>query len=255
MFWNTSLLNEFTVQAKDGHIGTVTDALFDDQTMIVRWFVLDTGTFLPGRKVLLPPSATTPDEDRRALKVDMTKADIEDSPGIESDEPVSRRHEERLHDYYGWSYYWANASYAPAAAGMAAPAMVPAAPSHSPAPEPAPERERDHGDPHLRSANEVTGYYIHATDGEIGHVEDLLLDPENWVLRYIEVDTRNWWPGRMVLVSPHAVTGIDYAEGVVHLDLTRDAIKNGPEYDPSQTIDRNYEDAYYGYYGYPAYWI
>lgn len=253
MYWNTSLLDEFAIDATDGTIGTITDCLFDDRTMGVRWFVVDTGTFLPGRKVLLPPNATTPDEGRRTLRVDMTRAEIEDSPSLDADAPVSQQHEARLHDY-GWSPYWATASYAPVAAGMAAPAIAPVAPPPNPRTTESLEREHDRGDPHLRSAKEVTGYYIVAKDGEIGHVEDFLLDPETWVLRYLEVDTRNWWPGRKTLVSPHAIKGIDYVEEVVHLDLTRDEIRNAPEYDPSKTIDRSYEDAYYGYYGYPAYW-
>jgi len=62
--------------------------------------------------------------------------------------------------------------------------------------------ERESTDSHLRSTDAVTGYYIEASDGEIGYVEGFLLDDESWAIRYIEVATRNWWPGRKVLVSP-----------------------------------------------------
>jgi hypothetical protein len=256
MLWNTSLLDEFTIEATDGRIGSISDCLFDDTTMTVRWFVVDTGNFLPGRKVLLPPTATTPDEDHRVLRVDMTMDEVRDSPELDADAPVSRQHEQTLHDHHGWEPYWVANPYAPGATGLAVPVMAPPVPLDSPRDATDSDLARDHdrGDPHLRSANEVTGYYIKASDGDIGHVEDLLLDPETWELRYIEVDTKNWWPGKMVLVSPRAISGIHYADGTVSLDLTRDQIKGAPEYDPKQTIDRNYEEAYYGYYGYPAYW-
>ena len=63
------------------------------------------------------------------------------------------------------------------------------------------ERE-EANDVHLRSANKVTGYRIGATDGDIGHVEDFIIDDETWEIRYMVVDTQNWWPGKKVLVAP-----------------------------------------------------
>lgn len=260
MLWNASLLDEFTIAATDGTIGRISDCLFDDETMAVRWFVLDTGKLFPGRKVLIPPGVTQPDTDRRVLRIDMTIADIEDSPDLDADAPVSRQHEQRLHDYHRWEPYWLGGPYAPGAAAMAIPVIGAVPPQHRPdVPQdalqdgPGSGRRRE-GDPHLRSAREVTGYYIHATDGDLGHVEDLLIDPGDWLVRYFEVDTRNWWPGKKVLISTHAVTGIDHIGETVALNLTRDQIRGAPEYDPAQTIDRAFEQSYYGYYGYPAYW-
>ena len=61
-------------------------------------------------------------------------------------------------------------------------------------------KERD--DPHLRSSRAVTGYHIQATDGDLGHVEDFIVDDHSWTIRYMVLDTTNWWPGKKVLVAP-----------------------------------------------------
>jgi hypothetical protein len=96
-------------------------------------------------------------------------------------------------------------------------------------------------DQHLRSTQAVTGYYIGANDGKIGHGEDFIVDDEIWSIRYIVVDTRNWWPGQKVLVSPQWIEKVSWADSMVYVGLTRGAIKNAPEYDASSPIDRDYE--------------
>ena len=68
------------------------------------------------------------------------------------------------------------------------------------------DSRRNDDDPHLRSIEAVTGYHIHASDGEIGHVEDFLIEDADWSIRYLVVDTKNWWPGKKVLISPRSVT-------------------------------------------------
>jgi hypothetical protein len=85
-------------------------------------------------------------------------------------------------------------------------------------------------------------------------VEDFVVDDETWTLRYIAVDTRNWLPGRKVLVSPQWATQVDWAERKLWIDLTTDNIKNSPEYDPTAPINRGYERTLYNYYGRPVYW-
>ena len=107
---------------------------------------------------------------------------------------------------------------------------------------------------HLRSIKEVTGYHIQASDGEIGHVEDFVVDDKIWALRYIVVDTRNWLPSRKVLVSPQWAATVDWAEQKLWVDLSTDNIKNSPEYDPAAPINRGYERTLYDYYGRPVYW-
>jgi len=105
------------------------------------------------------------------------------------------------------------------------------------------------GDPHLRSIAAITGYQIHASDGVIGHVEDFLVDDGGWNIRYIKVDTRNWWPGERVLISPYSVREIDWAGRLVHISVNRQRVKDSPPYDPCITIDGAYEEKFLTYYG------
>ena len=110
-------------------------------------------------------------------------------------------------------------------------------------------------DSHLRSSEAVTGYHIEAADGEIGHVDGFLVDDEAWAIRYIEVATRNWWPGKKVLVSPAWIERVSWTASKVYVGLTREAIKNAPEYAESMPITREYENRLYFHYGRPPYWL
>ncbi|QFI69935.1 PRC-barrel domain-containing protein [Sinorhizobium alkalisoli] len=250
MLWSASDMKGCGIDATDGSIGTIGDLLFNDQNWTVRWFVVETGLVFTGRKVLLPPSAIlSSDSIGRLLSVNVTKQQVKDSPEIDVDAPVSRQQESSVYDHYGWHPYWGPHTYF--APGARAPVV--------PAPTPEYEEEqaadvRGEGDPHLRSANEVTGYYVNATDGDIGHVEDLVVDTDAWAIRYIAVDTVNWWPGKKVLISPASLTDVIWATQTVDINLTRDQIRNAPEYLPGESIDRAYETRYHDYYGYPYYW-
>lgn len=110
------------------------------------------------------------------------------------------------------------------------------------------------GDGHLRSVETVTGYYVEATDDNIGHIEDFVIDETDWAVRYLIIDTKNWWPGKMVLISPDWLRDIAWSDGQVHVDVTRDKVKSSPEFDPSMTIDRKYEESIHAHYGYAPYW-
>ena len=242
------------IRATDGTIGTADDFYFDDAQWYARYVVVDTGGWLSGRKVLITPHAVGAyDAARRELPVSLTRAQVENSPDIETDKPVSRQCEARLHDYYGWAPYWAT----PLADG-AGPVYPgdPVASSVSPAAvaEARSRIEKEPGDPHLRSALEVVGHYIHATDDEIGHVEDFLIDDANWAIRYMVVDTRNWLPGKKVLVSPQWIESVHWFGRSVRVDLTRAQIENSPEYHPSRQIERGYEDRLFSHYGRAPYW-
>ena len=124
-----------------------------------------------------------------------------------------------------------------------------------PAPnQPPPSPLRREGDPSLRGTSEVTGYHVHARDGDIGHVADFLIDSDNWAIRYLVIDTRNWWPGKKVLVAPHWVTDISWSERTVRFDVTRERIKASPDYDPA-AFDRGYEERLHAHYDVPTYWL
>jgi sporulation protein YlmC with PRC-barrel domain len=236
----------YTILATDGEVGSVEDFYFDDQYWTVRYLVVDTGGWLSGRRVLLTPLAVErPDWGTGTLPVALTKDQVENSPDIDLDKPVSRQREVGLHDHYGWAYYWAD---------LSTPATAVTTPPPPAMAEERAETEREKGDPHLRSVDEVTGYDIQARDGEIGHVEDFIADDETWIMRYLVVDTRDWLPGKKVLVAPAWVRMVNWADADVHVDLLRETIKNSPEYDPAAPVNRAYEERLYDYYGRPRYW-
>lgn len=238
-------LRDYHIQASDGNIGRVKDFLFDSDRWLVCYAVVDTSEWLPGRKVLLIPGVLgTPSTEGEVLPVDLTRAQVRHSPDIDTDKPVSRRNELDLFEYYGWSPYWGAGR-----GGFTTPVVRPGEPGQQEAAGVA-----SPGNPYLRSMREVDGYAIEATDGNIGHVEDFIIDDEQWVVRYLVVHTRNWRPGKRVLVSPAWVDAITWHDRVVRAGLSRDEIKNSPPYDPNQPVNRQYEIRLYDYYGRPRYW-
>lgn len=248
MLRSTKELTGYVLQATDGDIGRCKDFLFDDELWTVRYMVADTGKWLPGNRVLISPiSLGEPDWKSKHFPVMLTKDQVKGAPPLTEDEPVSRQHEATLFQYYGYPYYWAgSALWGPAATPAQLRGRVEEA--HHPTP---PEAE---GDPHLRSVDEVTGYHIVASDGEIGHVEEFIVEDDTWAIRYLVVDTRNWLPGRKVLLSPHWVEELDWADETAAVGMSRDQVKASPEYDHRQPINRDYETRLYDFYGRPVYW-
>jgi hypothetical protein len=247
----------FTVRAKDDDVGEVHDLYFDDESWAVRYFAIDTGSWLFGRRILLFPTALEPPRwEEQVLPVALTREQVENSPDINLDKPVSRQQLVELHEYYGWPAYWAGSPLL----GTATVGVYPTVLAGAEAVEEEVQSEdglteKYRGDPNLRSTREVIGYHIQAQDGEIGHVEDFFISEEDWVIRYIFVDTRNWLPGRKVLVSPSWIEEIKWGPAKVYVDLSREQVKHSPEYDPSASISREYETDLHRYYGRPGYWI
>jgi len=241
-------LNGYVLKATDDEIGRCKDFLFDDEEWTVRYMVADTGKWLPGRKVLISPiSLGEPDWTSRVFPITLNKEQVENAPSLSEDAPVSRQYEARWFKYYRYPYYWGGD-------GLWGPGVEPAGLAAGERGFAETVEEEDLGDSHLRSVDEVAGYHIQATDGEIGHVEDFILDDLNWTLRYVVVDTRNWLPGRKVLVAPVWVDSVDWAKEKAIVDLTREDVKNSPEYDPAAPVNREYEARLYDFYGRPKYW-
>jgi len=248
-------LDGFTIGATDGDIGTVTDGYFDDLSYTVRYIVVDTGGWLAERKVLLSPIALRKmDWERKRITAALTKAQVEKSPNIDTDKPVSRQHETAYYGYYGYNPYWAG-DYLWGASPYPSLGSGPGLNTADLASERRwnwAAKERD--DPHLRSLHAVTGYYIQATDGDIGHVADFFVDDQSWAIRYMLVDTTNWWAGKKVLVAPSWIGRVDWLESKVHVTVTRAQIKTSPEYDPTRPVERPYETRLYDHYKVPRYW-
>ena len=252
MLTNATNLRGLVIHATDGDIGTVDHFYFDDDTWAIRYLTVETGGWLQGRRVLISPmSLIRADWQGKRLDVELTKTQVENSPNINTHKPVSRQHETAYLGYYGYPNYWEG----PFMWGQVSYPMG-LTTSLGGSKRALEDRIRKEStDSHLRSSEAVTGYHIEAADGEIGHVDGFVVDDEAWAIRYIEVGTRNWWPGKKVLISPSWIERVSWADSKVYVGLSLDAIKSGPEFVESALITRAYEDRLYLHYGRPPYWV
>lgn len=248
MLWNSSAINGSALAASDGKIGTISDFLFDDTNWLVRWLVVDTGNWLSGRKVLLPSSALAHlDAGKKECSIKLTMQQIKDCPDIDTERPVSRQMETSVYDHYGYNPY--SISGYGYFGGFGFQGAMPVSQGSGGREEEIAEAQRNCDDVHLRSVAAVTGYHIHASDGEIGHVEDFIIDDADWSIRYLVVDTKNWWPGKRVVISPRSVLGIGSPDRLVNINVDRQRVKGGQPYDASVTIDGAFEENFRTYYG------
>ena len=264
MLRNTNDLQGYAIGATDGLIGHLKDFYFDDEKWVIRYLIVDTGTWLSSRQVLISPMAIgTPNWSDEVLPASMTKEQIRSSPDIDTNKPVSRQHEIEYSSYYTYPYYWGGSGLW---GGEMGPNMImpgyegqragphPVRTPEEMAQEQARSLAREGLDTHLRSCKAVMGYHIHASDGDIGHVQSLLIDQETWAVRYLVVDTSNWWLGHKVLIVPQWVQNIDWSDSKVSVNLSRQAVQDAPIYDPSVALGRQSEDDYFKHYGRANYW-
>lgn len=239
-------LEHYMVCAVDGKVGKVVNFLFDDQRWIVRYMVVDTGGFLNRHEVIISPISFSEVEwPTQIFHLTLTKEKVENSPTVDTQRPVSRQHEEDFNNYYAYPHYWTY----PDVLGAGAALGLQAAEGWS-----KPPRSRKLGDTHLRSAKEVQGYNIQATDDSIGHIDDFIVEDDDWEIRYLVIDTSNWWLGKKVLVAPGWANRISWEERSVHVGMSRQAVKDSPEWDPVTIINREYEAWLHEHYGQPRYW-
>jgi hypothetical protein len=241
----------YTLSAIDDDIGRCKDFLFDDHLWTIRYMVADTLRWLPGKKVLVAPNALgEPEWTSKTLNVSLTRKQIKDAPDLDENAPVSRQYEIQYHEHYGWPQYWTGMS-------VGNPGVNPK-PLFEEAAEAATGKtglaRAELKNPNLRSYDEVVGYDISARDGKIGHVADFVVDDTSWRIRYVVVDTRDWLPGREVLLAPSWIYSVDWVEKSVHVNMTKEQVENSPDYDPLEPINREYEERLYNYYGQPVYW-
>ena len=247
MLRKAKTLQGYKLDSRDGEIGKVKEFYFDDQHWAIRYLVADTGNWLTSRQVLISPYALVAvSKEEKHIAVDLTKKQIEDSPALESDKPVSRQFEDAYYGYYGWPMYWGG----PYMWGYYSYPMRDREKWRA-----ATQAEKASWDPHLRSTHDVSGHDIEAADGEIGHVEDFIIDDETWAIRYLIIDTRNWWPGKKVLVSPQWIERVSWSESKVFVNLSRETIKQSPEYTEESLPTRDYETKLHRHYNRQGYWV
>jgi len=257
-------LEDYAIRATDGDIGHVKDFYFDDEAWAIRYFVVETGSWLSSRKVLISPIAIGhPDWAKKVLPVSITKEQVKNCPHIDTDKPVSRQHEMRYLGYYGYPYYWGGAGLWGGGAypglmmtGFGGLSTTPYAVDPKTQEDIARADEEQHRDDdvHLRSCKAVMDYHIEASDGDIGHVQGLIVDEQTWAIRYMIVNTSNWWLGHQVLIAPQWIKNISWPEATVSVELTRQAVKDAPPYDSTAQLDRTQEMDMHEHYGRPGYW-
>lgn len=244
----------YVIHATDGEIGKVREFYFDDTTWTIRYLIVETGSWLFGRKVLLSPEALlTPNWEEHYFPVCLTKEQIKNSPEIDTEKPVSRQHEIELYDYYPWGEYYWGGGLSTIGMGMSYPVALNRVEEKGEEEGEATKQSKKDSkttsdDPHLRSTDEVTGYTIKATDGTIGEVEDFMINDQTWRIDFLEVDTGNWIPGKMVLIAPTWIKKIDWKTSSVVVNATVEQVKNSPEYLPEQELSDHYESRLHDYY-------
>jgi hypothetical protein len=246
MLIKAKTLKGYKLDSLDGEIGKVNEFYFDDQYWTIRYLVADTGNWLMDRQVLISPYALVAvNKEEQHIAIDLTKKQIKASPSLNSDKPVSRQFEEAYYGYYGWPMYFGGPNMWGSYANIVRD----------------PEKwresiraEKASWDPHLRSTQDVSGHHIQASDGEIGHVEDFIIDNETWAIRYLIIDTRNWWPGKKVLISPQWIERVSWDESKVFINLPRETIRQSPEYTEESLMTRDYEGRLHQHYNRQVYW-
>jgi uncharacterized protein YrrD len=246
MLCTVKTLTGYKLDGIDGEIGRVKEFYFDDRHWTIRYLVAETGTWLAQRQVLISPYVLLSIvKEERHVDVGLTKRQIENSPSLESDKPVSLQFEQDYFGYYDFPTYWSG--------------LHQWGSSHYI------ERDREKWkqsqppgkpwDHHLRSTHAVSGYHVQAKDGEIGHVEDFIIDDETWAIRYLMINTHNLWPGRKVLISPQWIESVSWGQSKVFINLSRESVKHSPEYTEEFLLTRDYETELHKHYHRQAYWL
>ena len=236
-------LGTYRLHATDGDIGHLEQFYFDDRDWKIRYFVVDIGTWLHGKKVLMLPSAIIGvDAPTRTINTAFTKQQVQESDGVGTHKPEGL---EQPHDYslyLGWPYYLGNAlndsDYGPEP-GRA----------HDPEKGETSEHSFRHAyDEHLRSSKVVSRYHVMAVDGEIGQIEDGTVDDQTWTIQYVVSNVRNWWSAKKVLLPTEWISWVSAPESNVYVSLTRNNIATAPAFDPEKPLTRDLEIALYKHY-------
>jgi hypothetical protein len=255
----------YTIGAVDGVIGHVKDFYLDDESWVIRYLVVQTGQWLLHRRVLISPIAINqPNWSEQSFPTAITQEQVKNSPSIDTDKPVSRQHEKEYLGYYEYPHYWVGGSLWGWGANpemmLGAGRIERTAAESSRADEEKLGEDADANcaglphDAHLRSGNEISSYSVHAEDGDIGHVQGILVDEKSWAIRYLIVNTSNWWLGHQVLIAPQWIVGVSWGDRKVSVSLSRDAVKGSPPYAPGSRMGRDEEARIYDHYRRPGYW-
>ncbi|MCS6096884.1 PRC-barrel domain-containing protein [Shewanella baltica] len=250
-------LKNLAIHASDGDIGQTRDFYFDDKHWVIRYLVVETGSWLFSKKILLSPiSIKELDQEDKTLSVSISREQVKNSPDIDTEKPVSRQYEVDYMGYYGYPDYWSSTGIwgSEPSPNMMASGYYSVAPTPDNLDNPdkfadvdaALSRDNDH---HLRSSHAVTGYHLDAIDGELGHLQGMLIDIDTWAIRYLIINTSNWWSGHLVLIAPKWIKEVSWPTSKIYVDMTQQQVKDAPTFDPSMPFNLEHEQSLQTHYG------
>ena len=255
MLNSAKTLKDYSLKSLDGEIGKVKDFYFDDHYWQVQYLVVDTGNWIVSSKVLIAiNSIRSVDHEKECINIDLTKEQIENSPSLDSEKPVSKQYQKKLTTYYGLPAYWENLQ--PIGVGMYAIAGVAPLPLSDAKVEKldASKAAAEVWDPNLRSLNHVSDYAIQSKDDKNSYIDDFMIDDTTWQIRYLVNDPHAWLPGNKFLLSTQWIESISWKQSTVFVSVTSDMIKDSPAYDGKMMIDRDFEIKLHAYYDKKGYW-
>jgi hypothetical protein len=223
-----------TVLSTNGEeLGEVKDFYFDDRNWVIRYLVIDTGSWLSQKLVLISPHAITSfGLNGFNILTNLTKDQIEKCPPADTEKPISKEFEDKYANYFGWPVY---------VTGTGIPVWYSSTDKMN---MPSPDIETDTSaeadipsDNHLRSFNEIRNYHISSFDDEFGHIEDMVLEDGGFKIDALIVDTVNFWPSNSVLISPKLIKNISWASQVFETSLSKAEVESAPIYRPEDFID------------------
>ncbi|WP_078553010.1 PRC-barrel domain-containing protein [Bacillus alkalicellulosilyticus] len=250
LFYSASLA-QYSIEAKDGSIGKVEDVYFDEENWTIRYLVVNTNPWLPGRKVLITPiSIEKVDTLLRQVYVDLTKEQVKESPDADTEKPVSKKFERKLLDYYGYPYYWHGQG---VWGGQPSPRLLMNVPQYAGMRDGHNEDDDSSDDRILHSGKELTGsfngYSIRTKGESFGQVVDFIIEDETWKVRYFLVEMKKWMPSKEVILSPNWIESIVWENKEIQMGITKEQVEQAPEFIKNKTeLDKEYERSLFGYY-------
>ena len=225
------------IVAEDDEVGRLSDVYFDDWRWTVRYFVVHTSHWPVGRSVLISPrSVDGVDPARQVLRTSLSRSQVALSPDLDRARPVSRQHELELSHYYGFPSYAVTVG---ASLGLGEPVTL--------------RKPVAGADPHLRSVRAIKGYFVHALDGDVGHVEDFLVDDDTWTIRHLLVSVRHWWAAHRVLVPVGWIARVSWEARAIQVSLPAEVIRLAPTHDRITGVSPEHEARLGRYYGPPPF--
>ncbi len=238
MLRTLSSLYRYTLWTREGELGDIADIYFEDDTWVIRYLVVDLNRWLTGRKVLIPPSiADRPKDEAGQIPVAMTRESVRTSPDFSSEEPVSRQLEDQLHSFFGWQPYWSGET----EGGVVSPRMPEGDEMTGDRQADSVPGDAPRGDPHLRSARDISGYKVQAVRQPVGTLTDLLIDDESWMVRYLVIDVGRPDTTRQVVVAADTVETVDWRQFAVYLELERESVERAPAFETAPVLPEDLE--------------